>query len=347
MGTRYKVGMYGGAFDPPHLGHLTNMAKAAALCEELYVVICWSEGRESTSKELRYRWILNSLKHLDNVKILFLEDDAATKAEYDADDYWQKGARAIKAAIGKTIDAVFCGSDYRGTGRFESLYAPEADVVYFDRAAIPISSTEIRANPSRYWDYIPAVCRDYYAKKVLIVGSQSVGKTVLTQNLALAYNTTFVAEVGRATCDFAGGEELMIADDLYENLLRQRVNATDAAKTCNRLLFVDTDAITTLFYARYLIKEPEKLASCEKIAAGINEINDWDLVLFLEPDVDFVQDGTRNEDFRAQRIEYSERIKSALREHGVEFNEISGDYAERFEAATRLIEEKLGITTRF
>ena len=61
---QYKVGMYGGSFDPLHTGHIHDIIKAAAMCEELFVMISWCEGRESTSKELRYRWILNSIKHL-------------------------------------------------------------------------------------------------------------------------------------------------------------------------------------------------------------------------------------------------------------------------------------------
>ena len=55
---RYKVGMYGGSFDPLHIGHIHDIIRAAAMCEELYVMISWCEGRESASKEQRYRWIL-------------------------------------------------------------------------------------------------------------------------------------------------------------------------------------------------------------------------------------------------------------------------------------------------
>ena len=343
---RYQVGMYGGSFDPLHLGHISDIIKAAAVCEELYVMISWCEGRESTSKELRYRWILNSTRHLPNVKILMIEDKAVSKEEYNTDYYWEKGAQDIKNAIGKPIDAVFCGSDYLGTNRFESLYCPESVVIYFDRDEVPISSTEIREWASAHWDYLPEVCKDYYARKVLVVGGESTGKSTLVQNLALAYNTNFVAEYGRITSDYAGSEDFMIADDLYENLLRQRINIMDAAKKSNRILFVDTDAITTLFYSHFLLQDPKEIEICEKLATAINDMTQWDLVLFLEPDVEFVQDGTRNEKIHADREKYSQQIKAALSENNVNYHCLSGDYLERFEKAKQLIGE-LGITTHF
>ena len=84
------------------------------------------------------------MRHLPNVQIILIEDKAASKEEYNTDYYWEKGSRDIKAAIGKPIDAVFCGSDYLGTNRFESLYCPESEVIYYDLAEVPISSTDIR-----------------------------------------------------------------------------------------------------------------------------------------------------------------------------------------------------------
>jgi len=344
---RYKVGMYGGSFDPLHLGHVSDIIKAASVCEELYVVISWCEGRESTSKELRYRWILNSTKHLPNVRILLIEDKAVSKEVYNTDYYWEKGAQDIKSAIGKPIDAVFCGSDYLGTNRFESLYCPESKVIYFDRAEVPISSTDIRAWASGHWAYIPAVCRDYYVRKVLVVGSESTGKSTLVQNLALAYNTSFVSEYGRITCEYAGGEAYMIAEDLYENLLRQRVHIMDAAKQSNRLLFVDTDALTTLFYSRFLLGDSPDTTICEQMASAINAMTDWDLVLYLEPDVAFIQDGTRNEAIQREREKYSAMLLHEFETHHLPVVRIDGDYLERFEAAKQLIAQRFGITTDF
>ena len=345
---RYKVGMYGGSFDPLHIGHIHDIIRGAAMCEELYVVISWCEGRESTSKELRYRWILNSIKHLPNVYILMVEDKAVSKEEYNTDYYWENGAKDIKNAIGKPIDIVFCGSDYLGTNRFESLYCPESIVHYFDRKEVPISSTEIREWALNNWDYIPSVCKPYYTKKVLILGGESTGKSTLVENLALAYNTNFVSEVGRDTCAYAGGEELMIDEDLYENLLRQKVNVMDNIKHSNRIIFVDTDCLTTLFYAKFLLNDNTKeYNNCLDLAKSINNINEWDLVLFLEPDVDFVQDGTRSEEIHNNRVKYSNQIKEILDKNNIKYHCIDGDYLNRFDKAKILIEQELKLNTKW
>ena len=343
---KYKVGMYGGSFDPLHVGHIHDIIKAASLCDELYIMISWCENRESTTKELRYRWILNCTKHLDNVKIIMVEDKAVSKDVYNTDYYWEKGAQDIKETIGKPIDAVFCGSDYLGTNRFESLYCPESEVIYFDRTEVPISSTEIREWATSHWDYIPDVCKPYYTKKVLVVGGESTGKSTLVQNLALAFNTNYVSEVGRDTCEYAGGEEFMNVADLYENLIRQKINVMDAVKCSNRVIFVDTDSLTTLFYANFLLKENQEIERCTKLAEAINEISEWDLVLFLEPTVAFVQDGTRNEIIAADREKYSNQIKALLNKYGVKYESFSGDYLESFNVAVRLLNE-IGLTTKW
>lgn len=345
---RYKVGMYGGSFDPLHIGHIHDIIKGASMCEELYVMISWCKGRESTSKELRYRWILNSIKHLTNVKIMLVEDEAVSKDVYNTDYYWEKGATDIKELIGKKLDVVFCGSDYKGTGSFESLYGDDSEIVYFDRAEVPISSTEVRFDNMKVWEYIPHVAKSYYTKRILVLGGESTGKSTLVKNLALAYNTNYVSEVGRDTCEYAGGEEFMVAEDLIENLIKQKVNVEEASKNSNRLLFVDTDALTTKFYIDFLLdKHSEESDKCHRLAEAIHNTNKWDLVLFLEPTVEFVQDGTRSEEIASNRLLYSNKIKEIIDKYNVNYITINGDYTERFNESRRIIKDKLGVDTKW
>ena len=35
----YQVGMYGGSFNPLHMGHVDCILKAAGMCKELYIVL--------------------------------------------------------------------------------------------------------------------------------------------------------------------------------------------------------------------------------------------------------------------------------------------------------------------
>lgn len=333
----YKVGMIGGAFDPLHIGHINAVIKAASMCEDLYIVLSYSRSRDFIPMEYRYRWLRNSFRHLQNTHIVLLEDMAESKSEYDTNDYWEKGRDEIVNQIGKKIDVVFCGDDYKQSKRYEKLYS--CDVIYFNRNDYPISSTKIRENPFKYWDYIPTICRPYFTKKVLIVGGESTGKSTLTANLALSYNTNYLEEVGRDVCDYAGSEDLMIEEDFQTILLNHKLKEMELLKQSNRLLFVDTDALTTKFYAQFLLTDNAQLKRTEDLANAINQINRFDLVFFLEPTVAFVQDGTRNTTIEADREKYSNQIKSLLNEANIKYHCLSGDYLNRFEKAKEIINE--------
>jgi HTH-type transcriptional repressor of NAD biosynthesis genes len=113
----------------------------------------------------------------------------------------------------------------------------------------------------------------------------------------------------------------------------------EALKYSKRLLFEDTDCLTTLFYLHFL--EGADKEKNEALAKAIAAFNTYDLILFLEPDVAFVQDGGRSEVIAADRLKYSEQLKSFYREHGFEFYEIRGKYQERFDFSAQLVENLL------
>lgn len=339
---QHKVGMYGGSFDPLHIGHVNCIIEAASECEELYVVLSFSRKRDTIPMEIRYRWLVGLFRHMPNVHVILLEDDAESKEAYDTDAYWEKGRDIVLEEIGTGVDIVYCGSDYQGSNRYENLY--HCPVRYFSRGQIPVSSTEIRKNPLLYWNWLPDICKPYYTKKVLFVGGESTGKSTITRNLAMAYGTNYLEEVGREVCWNAVQEDTMIEEDFHEILLRHKAKELECLKHSNRILFEDTDAITTLWFSGFLLSDTEAISRTTALANAIQGINKFDLIFFMEPTVPFVQDGTRNEQIAADREKYSRQIKNLLEAHRMNYTCLSGDYADRFRQAKKIINETFNIS---
>lgn len=89
----------------------------------------------------------------------------------------------------------------------------------------------------------------------------------------------------------------------------------------------------------------ERLQNCRRqnddnaVADAVDAINSYDLILFLEPDVKFVQDGGRSEEIHRDRVRYSNQIKEILRTHNKNFVCIYGDYQNRYLEAVKKVEK--------
>ena len=333
---RYGVGMYGGSFNPLHLGHVDCIIQAANMCKELFVVISAGKYRDEPDIRIRYRWIYQLTKHTGNVKILTLEDEALSKEAYTK-EYWLRDAEKVKAQIGAPIDVVFCGSDY-GTDSFWNICYPESELYIFKRNEI--NSTQLRRDPYKHWDWLPDVVKPYYTKKVLLMGGESTGKSTLTVNLAHRFNTNYIDEAGRDISQRSGTDRLMLSEDFTEILLQHKLNEIKATEHSNKVLFVDTDALVTQFYMGFLADPGMK--KNKALSDAIDALNSYDLILFLEPDVDFVQDGDRSEIIRDDREKYSGQIKELLYSHGKEFISVSGSYQDRYGTAVREVNKLIG-----
>ena len=332
---KYEVGMYGGSFNPLHMGHVDCIIRSANMCKELYIVLSIGLKRNEIHARIRYRWLYQLTKHIGNVRILSVEDDAETKDSY-TEDCWHRDAERIKKQIGRHIDAVFCGSDY-DEGSFWKKCYPDSELHIFRRNGI--SSTEIRRNPYARWDWLPDMVKPHYVKKVLLTGGESTGKTTLTVNLANRFNTNYIDEAGREISQRSGTDRLMLPEDFTEILLRHKLNEMTAARHSNKVLFVDTDALVTQFFMEFF-NDPE-LERNRRLSDAIDALNAFDLILFLEPDVPFVQDGDRSEIIRDDREAFSMRLKEMLRGHGKKFVPVSGSYQERYETAVREVSRLL------
>lgn len=324
---RYETGLYGGSFNPLHNGHVDCILQAANMCRRLFVVLSVGKNRQEVDARVRYRWLYTVTKHLGNVKIIMLEDSCGSKEEYTP-EYWHRDELFVRSQIGGRVDVVFYGSDY-GPDSFWRVCYPESVPHVFPRNGI--SSSEIRRDVYGHWDWLPDVVKPYYTKKVLLMGGESTGKSTLTINLAHRFNTNYIDEAGRDLSEKSGTDLMMLSEDFTEILLQHKLSELRAVERSNKLLFIDTDALVTQFYMNFL-SDPG-LEKNRALSDAIDALNRYDLILFLEPDVPFVQDGDRSSVIRDDRQKYSEQIKALLRGHGRSFVCLSGDYQQRYERA--------------
>jgi HTH-type transcriptional regulator, transcriptional repressor of NAD biosynthesis genes len=337
-----SVGFFGGKFLPLHLGHVYAIVQASSIVDELYVILSHSEKRdkelcrdtkmEYIPAQIRLRWLSRLTKDMPNVKVVSIEDYQGN------DDYdWNEGAHLIKKAIGKPIDYVF-SSETEYNDIFKELY-PAAKHFLIDpiRTHVNISATAIRKEGVfRHWEFIPDIVKPYFVKKVVVVGTESCGKSTLTKNLAKIYNTTYIEEYGRIVCEELGGcDGIIVKEDYQKIAYGHKLEEIRAIEKANKIVFIDTEAIVTQFYSNLYNKEHQTVLD------EIAKLQDYDLWLYLEPDVKWVNDGLRIHGEDEVRVKNNQQLKTLLKSHTIDYKILNGDYLDRLNGAIKLIDELL------
>jgi NadR type nicotinamide-nucleotide adenylyltransferase len=169
--------------------------------------------------------------------------------------------------------------------------------------------------------------RGFSARSICLHGVESTGKSVMSDRLARHFGTIWVPEYGRAHCE-THGLDLSEADLLLIGRAQAAMVAA-ARPLCDKRLIVDTDALMTAAWCEMLLgRIPEALRNYPKA----------DLYLLLEPDVEWVDDGTRFFGTPARRARFAAICRRLLEEAGVKWVSIGGRWEERFEQAVAAIE---------
>jgi HTH-type transcriptional regulator, transcriptional repressor of NAD biosynthesis genes len=166
---------------------------------------------------------------------------------------------------------------------------------------------------------------------ICLYGPESVGKSGMAIQLAQMYQTNYVLEQARNLIDSNNFSE----DDIIKIGYAQTNAVLEAVKLANKIVFCDTDVITTQIYSDYYLgKTPEVLFVLEKEIA-------YDLYILLDIDMPWVADGLR--DLGHKRAEMYEIFENELIKRNIDYVKVSGIWSQRVAAIVEIIKLKFEI----
>jgi NadR type nicotinamide-nucleotide adenylyltransferase len=308
---------------PPHRGHLHLISEAAKRVDALTVII-FIKPDEPIPGELRYRW----LQELAGEHAVICIDDEYP-VDYDDPAVWDLWIDSIRRRYPVGPDIVFSSEEY-GEELARRLGA-ENYTVDIQRETVPVSATAIRDDPMGHWDDIPNVVRPWFIRRVAIVGAESTGKSALAEKLADRFQTCWVDEYAREHIAERGG--ICLPEDLPIIAHEQRRREDAASLVANRLLFCDTEPLTTTIWSEHYFND------CDPEIQRMANDDRYGLYLLCYDDVPWIDDGLR--DSPNDRAWFTERFTTELAARNRRVVVIDGDFEKRFRVAFDAVAEFL------
>ena len=171
-------------------------------------------------------------------------------------------------------------------------------------------------------------------RKIAIVGPESTGKSTLSEQLALHYDTVWVPEFARSYC-----EQLTAPCSWQDeiNMFRGQLQLEkELLPRANRILICDTTFLTVKIWCDYTFgRSPQEVL--EELPK-----HPYDFYLLMDIDIPWQDDPLR--DFPNLREHFLEVWHRELRTLGANYQLVSGNFEERLTRATNYIDRYLNIT---
>ena len=302
-----------GKFAPLHHGHQLVLDRAMASARQLTIMVWSNPDFPDMPNDVRAGW----LRSLYPTAHVLIGDDgppndapAGVSREY---------TRVLLDRHGVRPDVVFSSEDY-GPG-FAGHLGIDHVSVDLERGIIPISGSAIREDVHAHRLQLNPRVYVHFVDKVVFLGAESTGKSTLAERMASEFNTEFVAEYGRDHYAERGGE--LTLDDYVTIAEKHRALEDSAALQANRYLFVDTNAITTMFFSHYYNRD--SVLAVRALAAECSER--YRHVFVCDDDIPFEQDGWRDNAVWRGRMQGMVLHDLAVR--GIGYHIVSGDLEQR------------------
>ena len=314
-----------GKFYPFHIGH-QRMIEFALEKGSVTVLVC-AEENEKIDGNIRKNWIENTFPNNENLKVKVFNYNENNFPNSSVSD-WE-----ISKIWSHIFLEYFKEEDFLVTSEeYGNMLADIMNIEHFmfdeKRENIQISASRIRENIFQNWNFLPLSVQKYFALKVVFLGTESTGKTFLTNKLSDYFKSNKVSEAGRDLIPDSKEFEFEDLERVYPEHAK-RIEDADCGKSF--LTLIDTDVYITKSYAEFIFRKSLI------VPIEILNINQSDLYLYLTKDAEYIQDGTRLEIDDRNKLDDSHR--KILKECRIDFKEISGNWEERENTAMKLIEK--------
>jgi HTH-type transcriptional repressor of NAD biosynthesis genes len=312
-----------GKFLPFHKGHEAMIKFALSKCEFLSVLICCS-NKENYSAAVRQNWIKSCFQDEERLEVLTYQynEDELPNTSVSSKEISKIWAEVFKS-IFPTHELLITSEPY---GDFVAHYMNINHISFdIDRAKFPVSASMIKKDLGQYWNYLPDSVKQDLVTKIVILGTESTGKTTLSKELADYYHCGLVAETARNI--IANSNNFNYTDLL--KIAKEHAQNIEKSIAAHHLLIIDTDIHITNSYSKHFFNK-ELIVDKE-----IYESNRASLYLYLKNDVEYIQDGTRLNKADRDLLDISHR--NNLKQHQIQTIEIFGNWLERFEKSKKYI----------
>ncbi len=313
-----------GKFLPFHKGHEAMINFALTKCDFLTVLVCCSD-KENIPDTFRKTWIEKAFEKEKNIEIRtfnYLESELlnTSKSSESVSKIW---ADIFKNQL-PDYSLLITSEEY---GNFVAAFMNIQHIAFdISKKLYPVSATAVRNNLFANWKFLPDSVKPDFTIKVALLGTESTGKTTLAEKLSKHFNCSLVLEAAR---EIIANSNSFTFDDLYLVATEHAKSIEKAVLGNSPLVIIDTDIHTTKSYSRFTFEKELE------ISADIYNSNRANIYLYLNNDVEYLQDGTRLREIERNLLDLSHR--QVLTDHNIDIIEVKGDWDERFEKALEQI----------
>ena len=354
-----KIGICFGGYCPLHQGHMDVIMKAKKENDICYVIVCGYDDEPrgweiNLNLDERYNLISDFFRDDEQIRVRKINDTVLGLDESMSDHNWEIWTNEVKRLIIEDLGSEYAFHDDKKYTFYvaESFYKTSIkkncywvdDIILINKVN-PVSGTQIRKNPVKYWNKITRPFKPYLCKNILIIGTASEGKSTLVRDISNYFDIPHAREFGRDYIEAEGITDVDLTYADFQDFLHGQLDYcdTERRKSKNGIFISDTDNTVTLMYAKAYVEDinmpnikEDDYNSLYEVAKELNKSYEykWDHIFIFPPSKSFVNDGVRymGQSSMIEREKNFEKLQKLVNEFYPEVSKtyLNGSFLENF-----------------